>query len=110
MIVNKGTIALGLIVGSAIGAALGVLFAPDKGSKTREYIKDESLNAVDVIKKDTSILKEDLKASAKAGKAKFNEELGVVAQKVSRKADNIIDLLEKGLGTLKEKNKNFQNS
>lgn len=51
MIVNKGTVALGLILGSAVGAALGVLFAPDKGSKTREYIKDESLNIVDVLKR-----------------------------------------------------------
>ena len=110
MIVNKGTVALGLIVGSAVGAALGVLFAPDKGSKTREYIKDESLNVVDVIKKDASVLKEDLTASAKAGKAKFNEEFGKAANKASHKADDLIDLLEKGLSALKEKNKKFQNS
>lgn len=110
MIINKGTLALGLILGSAVGAALGVLFAPEKGSKTREYIKDESLNVVDVIKKDASVLKEDLKASAKAGKEKFNEEFGVAANKASHKADELIDLLEKGLSTLKEKNRKFQNS
>ena len=110
MIVNKGTIALGLIVGSAVGAALGVLFAPDEGSKTRKYIKDESLNVVDVIKKDASVLKEDLSKSVKAGKAKFNEEFGIAATKASHKADDLIDLLEKGLSALKEKNKKFQNS
>lgn len=110
MILNKGTVALGLIVGSAIGAALGVLFAPDKGSRTREYIKDESLNVVDVIKKDASVLKEDLTASAKAGKAKFNEEFDIATNKASHKADDLIDFLEKGLGALKKKNKNFQNS
>jgi len=110
MIVNKGTVALGLILGSAVGAALGVLFAPDKGSKTREYIKDESLNIVDVLKKDTSVLKEDLANSAKAGKEKFNEELSLVTKKASHKADDLIELLEKGLRVLKEKNKNFQNS
>ena len=98
MIINKGTI------------ALGVLFAPDKGSNTRAYIKDESLNVVDVIKKDASVLKEDLKASAKACKAKFNEEFGIAANKASHKADSLIDLLEKGLGILKEKNKKFKNS
>ena len=110
MIVNKGTLALGLIVGSAVGAALGVLFAPDKGSKTREYIKDESLNVVDVIKKDAAIIKEDITESVKVGKAKFNEELGIAANKASHKADDIIDFLEKGLSTLKEKNKKFQSS
>ena len=108
MIINKGTVALGLIVGSAVGAALGVLFAPDKGSNTREYIKDESLNVVDVIKKDASVLKEDLTASAKAGKEKFNEEFDKAANKASHKADDLIDLLEKGLSALKKRNKKFQ--
>lgn len=110
MIVNKGTVALGLIVGSAVGAALGVLFAPNKGSKTREYIKEETSTVVDVIKKDASVLKEDLTESVKVGKAKFNEEFGVAAKKASHKADDIIELLEKGLNALKDKNKKFQNS
>jgi len=108
MIVNKGTLALGLIVGSAVGAALGVLFAPDKGSKTREYIKEESLNVVDVIKKDATVLKEDLAEATKAGKEKFKEEFNSVTKKASHKADSLIEILEKGLGVLKEKNKKFQ--
>ena len=41
---NAGKIALGALVGVAIGAAVGILFAPDKGSSTRKKIskkKDE---------------------------------------------------------------------
>ena len=41
---NAGKVFLGVLVGVAVGATLGILFAPDKGSKTRKKIvrrKDE---------------------------------------------------------------------
>ena len=37
---NKtGDSILALLAGAAIGVGIGILFAPDKGSKTREKIK-----------------------------------------------------------------------
>ena len=52
---------LGVVAGAAVGAVLGILFAPDKGSNTRrkiarkgedlvEDIKDRASHLVDVVK------------------------------------------------------------
>jgi gas vesicle protein len=47
---------IGILSGVAVGAALGVLFAPDKGSNTRKKIIDKSNDATDRLnEKITSI-------------------------------------------------------
>ena len=43
-------IILGLVAGLAIGATMGVLLAPDKGSKTRKKIKSKSKETKDKLK------------------------------------------------------------
>ena len=39
---NSGKVITGVLVGTVIGATLGVLFAPKKGSKTRAIIANKS--------------------------------------------------------------------
>ncbi len=41
-IMSSGKVLLGVLAGAAIGAGIGILFAPDKGSETRKKIVDRS--------------------------------------------------------------------
>ena len=49
-IMNTKQLITGIAIGAAAGAVLGVLFAPDKGSKTRKKIADKASDLSDTIK------------------------------------------------------------
>ena len=47
---EAGKTALGIVLGIGVGALLGVLFAPAKGSKTRRRIMDKGQDFADDLK------------------------------------------------------------
>ncbi|MDC1505876.1 YtxH domain-containing protein [Winogradskyella sp.] len=102
--INKGTIALALL----LGAGVGVLLAPQKGSVTRDRLKNEGKDIKDQITTDFREVKEDLSKAAVSGKAKLKEEFKDIASKTSYKTEQAITFLEKQLAVLKEKNKTLQ--
>ncbi len=98
------------ILGTAIGTGIGMLIAPEKGSKTRETLKKEGKDIKDTFVGDFKEVKDDLKKSAQSGKEKFKEEAQDFKVKASVQAEKAITFLEKQLAVLKEKNKDWQTS
>jgi gas vesicle protein len=52
--------ALGIVLGIGVGAILGVLFAPNKGSKTRKRIRDKGQGFAEDLKGKFDGLYEDV--------------------------------------------------
>ncbi|GBL35467.1 hypothetical protein EMGBS15_10620 [Filimonas sp.] len=74
---NAGKIISALAAGVAVGALLGVLFAPDKGSETRKKLDKQGKKMADDLKDTFNKAKEkmeDLKGEMKqAGNGQSNE-------------------------------------
>ncbi len=63
---NTSKILLGFIAGAAIGGALGILLAPDKGSETRRKIVEKGADLTDS-------LSDSLSGFSETVKDKFND-------------------------------------
>jgi gas vesicle protein len=84
---SKGKVILGVLAGVAVGAVLGVLFAPDKGWNTRKRI----------VKKGEDIA-DDLRD-------KFDEFLDSLSAKADEVKEDISDFSEKSKFKTKEAKK-----
>ncbi|MFH4967263.1 YtxH domain-containing protein [Gaetbulibacter sp. M240] len=106
---KESNVVVGMLAGTAIGATLGVLFAPDKGSNTRQRIVDEAIDAKDKALEEAENLKEKVMNSMPGeNKDTLEEQLDRVVSDVNLKGDDVIGALEKKLKDLKAKNKKFQ--
>lgn len=81
---NTGKMLGALLLGAAIGGALGILFAPDKGSETRRKISAKGENLTDAMKNSLNTLLEEAK-----------EEVELIKNKGKEMMDMEINLSEK---------------
>ena len=105
---NTGNTILALLTGAAIGAGIGILFAPDKGTNTRRKIREGVDEAKENLNEKFSEVSEKLVEKAYLTKENFDENFESFVSNASQKTEELITLLEEKLAALKLKNAKFQ--
>lgn len=105
---NAGNTLIALLGGVVIGAGIGILFAPEKGDKTRAKIKEGYKEAKKALEVKYQGLSEDMKAKLTSAKLDLDETYDDLLSNMSYKTDEVISFLEKKLADLKEQNAKLQ--
>lgn len=105
---KSGTTILALLTGAAIGAGVGILYAPDRGDNTRKKIQKDVKKARKDIDKKVKQTYEDLNLKSKELKGSLEDRLETTLSSASYKADDMIQALENKLENLRQKNSKLQ--
>lgn len=70
---NTGKLMGAIMIGAAIGGALGILFAPDKGSETRRKISKKGNDLTDAVKEKFDAIVDKFKKEVEEVKDQAND-------------------------------------
>jgi gas vesicle protein len=105
---NTGSTLLALVTGTAIGAAVGLLYAPNTGEETREKLTREAKIAQEKFNKKYDEATSNLTTKAKQAKKDFETRLDETLSSASYKADEILAAMETKLEDLRKQNAKLQ--
>ncbi|HET8753657.1 MAG TPA: YtxH domain-containing protein [Salinimicrobium sp.] len=105
---NSGSTFLALLTGAAIGAGVGLLYAPDRGEETRRKLGDNARRAQENLNKHYKQTSSNLSQKASRAKVDFETRLEETLSSASYKADEILSALETKLEELRKQNAKLQ--
>lgn len=101
---NTGNTLLALLTGAIVGAGIGILYAPAKGTDTRKRLGEEAQRAGESIREGVENTATNLSKKAQNARSSFEEKLASTLEKTSHKADDILLALEQKLEDLRKEN------
>lgn len=105
---NTGETIIALLTGAIIGASVGILFAPEKGSKTRKKISKEAKKAQETAREKFHETTSTLSEKAQEARTSFMEKLNDTLSVASTKADDILRSMEEKLEEVRKQNSKAQ--
>lgn len=84
---KETNVILASVIGAISGAVIGILFAPDKGSRTRKKISQESDEYLQSLKNEIEELRRNLNKKAQ----KTKDEIGEMTEDIQDKGEDIVD-------------------
>ena len=105
---STGNTFLALLTGVAIGTGIGILFAPDKGSKTREKMKEGFDDISNEVKSRLDLAFVELQDKYSIAKIEVEDTYDELVSDISHKTEDVISFLEEKLSELKKQNAKLQ--